>query len=89
MDAPALHPRVGIRQFREKLSDYLESAKPVAITRHGVTIGFFVPAPRNRRQQEREALRAAGALLDRALGAAGLDADTLVADFRKARTRRS
>jgi hypothetical protein len=33
---------VGIREFRENLAEYLlESNAPVAITRHGDTIGFY------------------------------------------------
>ena len=32
--------KVGIREFRENLADYLESKTPVAITRHGATIGI-------------------------------------------------
>src|SRR5579862_8169365 len=35
--------KVGIREFRENLSSYLESKTPVAITRHGATIGIYVP----------------------------------------------
>ena len=35
--------RVGIREFRENLSSYLESKTPVAITRHGATIGIYLP----------------------------------------------
>ena len=32
--------KVGIREFREKLASYLlESNKPLAITRHGDTVG--------------------------------------------------
>ena len=36
-------PKVGIREFRENLATYLESTTPVAITRHGATIGVYVP----------------------------------------------
>ena len=34
---------IGIREFREKLSSFLESSTPVAITRHGETVGFCIP----------------------------------------------
>ena len=34
---------VGIREFRENLATYLESMTPVAMTRHGATIGVYVP----------------------------------------------
>jgi hypothetical protein len=32
--------KVGIREFRENLSSFLESKTLVAITRHGATIGI-------------------------------------------------
>ena len=47
--------RVGIREFRENLARYIESAIPVAITRHGETVGFYVPARRNRSQADLDA----------------------------------
>jgi hypothetical protein len=35
--------KVGIREFRDKLASYLlESDVPVAITRHGDTVGVFI-----------------------------------------------
>lgn len=41
--------KVGIREFREKSASYLlESDVPVAITRHGDTVGYYVPAQRKR-----------------------------------------
>ena len=37
-------PALGIREFREKLASYLlESDVPVAITRHGDTVGHYIP----------------------------------------------
>ena len=38
--------KIGMREFRENLAGYLESGKPLAITRHGETLGYFIP-PRN------------------------------------------
>jgi hypothetical protein len=52
--------RVGIREFRENLASYLESQTPVAITRHGATIGIYVPTHRKPSEDDLEALRAAG-----------------------------
>ncbi len=50
--------KVGIREFREKLaSDLLESEVRVAITRHGDTVGYYVPARRKRVDTERTALK--------------------------------
>ena len=80
--------RVGIREFRENLSDYLESTKPVAITRHGTTIGFYIPAPQKRSEVDLEALRRAGEQLDAMIAAAGTSEEELVADFKEQRRKR-
>jgi antitoxin (DNA-binding transcriptional repressor) of toxin-antitoxin stability system len=80
--------KVGIREFRENLSDYLESAKPVAITRHGATIGFYIPAPQKRKEADLEALRRAGEQLDALIAAAGTSEEELVADFKEQRRKR-
>ena len=77
--------RVGIREFREKLTSYLELSIPVAITRHGETVGFYIPAHRKRGEADLEALRRAGERLDALLVAAGASEDELVADFKDLR----
>jgi antitoxin (DNA-binding transcriptional repressor) of toxin-antitoxin stability system len=80
--------KVGIRDFRENLSNYLESATPVAITRHGATIGFYVPAPRKHSAADLEALRSAGEQLDALIAEAGTGEEELVADFKRERRLR-
>jgi len=77
--------RVGIREFRENLARYIESAVPVAITRHGETVGFYVPARRKRSQADLEALRAAGEQLDALIASAGTSEEELVDDFKRRR----
>jgi len=53
--------KVGIRQFRERLATYLsQTDKPVAITRHGDTVGYYLPARRKRSETERAALEGGG-----------------------------
>lgn len=80
--------RVGIREFRERLSDYLSSSMPVAITRHGETIGFYVPARRQPGEEDVEALRRAGERLDALLAASGATEEQLVSEFREMRKAR-
>ena len=76
--------RVGIRDFRENLATYLlESDAPVAITRHGDTVGYFIPARRKRSETERVALKEAAARLDALLVAMGITEEELVADFKR------
>jgi antitoxin (DNA-binding transcriptional repressor) of toxin-antitoxin stability system len=35
--------KVGIREFRSGLADYIAAATPVAVTRHGHTVAYFIP----------------------------------------------
>jgi antitoxin (DNA-binding transcriptional repressor) of toxin-antitoxin stability system len=77
--------RVGIREFRENLSGYLESSAPVAITRHGETIGFYVPARRRPNEEDLEALRRAGERLNSLVDASGTSEDELVSEFKALR----
>jgi antitoxin (DNA-binding transcriptional repressor) of toxin-antitoxin stability system len=82
--------RIGIREFRENLSGYLESQTPVAITRHGETIGFYVPARRRPNEADLEALRRAGERLAALLADSGASEEELVNDFKALReTRRA
>jgi PHD/YefM family antitoxin component YafN of YafNO toxin-antitoxin module len=81
--------KVGIREFREKLANYLlRSDKPLAITRHGDTVGYYLPARRKRSEAERSALRQAAARLQEMLAAEGLTEDEIIADFKRWRTGR-
>jgi hypothetical protein len=52
------------REFRENLAGYLESDKPLAITRHGETVGFYIPAQKRSPKAELQAMRAAAKDLD-------------------------
>lgn len=76
---------VGIREFREKLSSILASSSPVAITRHGETVGFYVPARRKRSEADLDALRRAGEQMDALIAAAGTTEAELVEDFKHLR----
>jgi prevent-host-death family protein len=75
--------RVGMREFRAKLAQYLlEAETPIAITRHGETVGFFIPVRPKRTAAERAALKDAAERFDRLLADAGVTEEELVADFK-------
>ncbi len=80
--------KVGVREFRENLSNYLESKTPVAITRHGATIGIYVPTKPKPSQADLEALRAAGEKMQQLIAAAGTTEEELMADFKTLRRER-
>jgi len=76
--------RVGIREFRDKLATYLlESDAPVAITRHGDTVGYYIPARRKRSESERDALRQAAGHMETMLAASGIAEEEVLVDFKK------
>lgn len=88
--------KVGIREFRANLASILESKTPVTVTRHGETLGVFVPVgarpksatlPRSRKptSADVEAVRRAGAEMDELIAAMGATAEELIADFENAR----
>ncbi|MGO9274639.1 MAG: prevent-host-death protein [Terriglobia bacterium] len=81
--------KVGIREFRENLASYLlQNKKPVAITRHGDTVGYYLPARRQRTESERAALKEAAARLPELLVAGGISEDEIVAEFKRWRAGR-
>lgn len=80
--------KIGIREFRENLATYLESKTPIAITRHGTTIGVYLPTQPKPTQADREALRVAGEKMQELIAAAGASAEELVTDFKRLRRER-
>ena len=81
--------KVGIREFREKLASYLLKADvPVAITRHGDTIGYYIPARRKRSEAERIALKEAAVRLQQVLEAEGISEEEILKDFKRWRAGR-
>ena len=77
--------KVGIREFRENLATYLESKTPVAITRHGATIGIYLPTRPRPSQAQLEAFRVAGEKMQELIAAAGTTEEELMEDFKKLR----
>lgn len=73
-------PKVGIREFRAGLAEYIDSDTPIAITRHGRTVGFFIPT-RTDRAAEVAALKSAAAKLDHLLDLQEPEVEVIVEEF--------
>ncbi len=80
--------KVGIREFRASLSEYIASSTPVAVTRHGQTVGYFIPA-RGHSEAEVAALKQASETLDALLAKHGIDEEDVVAEFKQTRKKAS
>ena len=76
--------KVGIREFRSGLADYIASEAPVAVTRHGQTVGYFIPTP-GQTDVDLAALKMASTALDRMLAAQSVDIDSVAAEFKALR----
>lgn len=81
--------KVGVREFREKLATYIEGDSVVAVTRHGETVGFYVPTRPKPTDADREAFRAAAARVDAHLKALGVTEDEIVEEFKQLRRRKA
>lgn len=77
--------KIGVRQFRENLTGYLEGGRPFAITRHGETLGFFIPAQKRSRKAEVDAMRAAAKELDAMIAQWGASEDELMQEYKEIR----
>jgi prevent-host-death family protein len=77
---------VGIREFRARLADFLlKGDRPVTVTRHGATIGYFIPARAGHRDLDRASLKEAAAQMDAMLKRANLTTNEIgdiAKDFR-------
>jgi antitoxin (DNA-binding transcriptional repressor) of toxin-antitoxin stability system len=80
--------KVGIREFRSDLAEYIASNTPVAVTRHGHTVGYFIPT-QGQVEADVAALKKARRALDNLLEAQGVDVDSVMADFKTARRKAS
>lgn len=76
--------KVGIREFRADLAEYIASSVPVAVTRHGQTVGYFIPT-QGQVDADLAALKKASETLDQMLAAQEIDVEAVVAEFKTAR----
>ena len=76
--------KVGIREFRADLADYIASSRPIAVTRHGQTVRYFIPSE-GREEGDLAALQKANQALGQLLSEHGIDAEEIVSEFKAAR----
>jgi hypothetical protein len=67
---------VGVREFRDHATTYLSGAEPVAVSKHGQVIGFYLPVERDQDQAQRTLDRLA-ATVGKVLAETGMTEDDL------------
>ena len=80
--------KVGIREFRAGMAEFIASSTPVAVTRHGQTVGYFIPT-QGQADADIVALKQAGKTLDRLLAAQGIGVEEVAAEFNTVRKQSS
>lgn len=73
-------PSVGIREFRAMLAEYIDADTPVTVTRHGQTVGLFVPL-RRPSVEDVQRMQAAAAKVRDVLPLSDDEVEEMVADF--------
>jgi hypothetical protein len=64
---------IGIREFRDKASQYLASSEVLAVKRHGKLIGFYIPVEQSNEIEIEQALKRLSESVETALAKSGLD----------------
>ncbi|HTY48894.1 MAG TPA: hypothetical protein VMB48_04290 [Steroidobacteraceae bacterium] len=77
--------KVGMREFRHRFGEYAEADKPVAVTKHGRTVGFYIPVRRRPEAEDLAAFREAREALQSWMHEQGVSEDALVEEFNRLR----
>ena len=64
---------VGIREFRDKASQYLASREAVAVKRHGKLVGFYIPVAQSEEEEISQALQKLNQTVAKAIAESGMD----------------
>ncbi|MBS3028128.1 MAG: prevent-host-death family protein [Dolichospermum sp. DET50] len=74
------------KEFRANLHKYTQqSSEPIAITSHGVPIGYYIPTQPTPQKQDLMALQEAVQKIKQLLETRGISEDELFADFQNAK----
>jgi antitoxin (DNA-binding transcriptional repressor) of toxin-antitoxin stability system len=68
---------VGIREFRDKASQYLASREAIAVKRHGKIVGFYIPVEQSEEIEIEQALQRLNQTIETAIAESGMDEATL------------
>ena len=68
---------VGIREFRDKASQYLASKEALAVKRHGKLVGFYIPVEQSDEIEVQQALQRLSQTVETAMAESGMNEVTL------------
>ena len=75
---------IGVKEFRENLAQHLMSPYPIAVTKHGLTLGYYLPThPVS--QGDRQTLTETSKQLQQVLEARGIDLEEAIKEAQELR----
>ncbi len=77
--------KVGVREFRHRFGEYAEADKPVVVTKHGRTVGFYIPVRRKPETEDLLAYREAREALQSWVRERGVSEEVLLEEFSRLR----
>jgi antitoxin (DNA-binding transcriptional repressor) of toxin-antitoxin stability system len=80
--------KVGIREFRNNMAKYVDGSAPLAVVKHGHTVGYYIPIQRKPDEEDYRALQQAADVFDRMMQECGLDEEKLLQEFQEARRQK-
>jgi PHD/YefM family antitoxin component YafN of YafNO toxin-antitoxin module len=79
-----------MREFRANLQQYLLMSSPVSITRHGETVGYYIPTRTHSEEaSDLYSLKQAAAKLDQLMAAHGITEEAIVSEFKELKAKRA
>lgn len=81
--------KVGIREFRQNIGKYVDSTEPIAISRHGRTVGYFVPVHKKTSKADVEAFMTVALKVENLLSEHGIDEEELIQEFEQMRKNKA
>jgi hypothetical protein len=77
--------KIDMSEFQAHLQEYILKSAPVAITRQGKIVGYFLPICRRPEKTKIESLKRAALKLDKLLASHGVSEEELLDEFRAIR----
>jgi antitoxin (DNA-binding transcriptional repressor) of toxin-antitoxin stability system len=79
--------RVGVREFKQRITAWLGAGETLVIERHGTPVGFYVPIEAKDRAAGAGSLERLDATVSRVMEKSGLSEDELVEELTGGRRR--
>lgn len=81
--------KVGVREFRSNIGKYIDSAEPIEVSRHGQTVGYFVPVRKKSDKTDLEAFMAAARKVETLLADREIDEEELMQELKRLRKNKA